>query len=54
MGVRSWWVKVVEFPITPYIRWAFEPLRVRAQSGERMRVVRAEQVEEIRAARPTA
>jgi hypothetical protein len=37
---------VVEFPITPYIRWAFEPLRVRAQSGERMRVVRADQVEE--------
>jgi hypothetical protein len=46
MGVRSWWVKVVEFPITPYLRWAFEPLRVRAQSGERMRVVRADQVEE--------
>ena len=45
IGVRSWWVKVVEFPITPYTRWAFEPLRVRAQSGERMRVVRAEQVE---------
>lgn len=46
IGVRSWWVKVVEFPITPYIRWAFEPLLVRAQSGERMRVVRGDQVEE--------
>jgi hypothetical protein len=46
LGIRSWWIKVVEFPISPYIQWAFEPLRVRAQSGERMRVVRAEQIEE--------
>ncbi|MGW5053472.1 DUF6879 family protein [Actinokineospora sp. NPDC004072] len=46
-GIRSWWIKVVETPITPYLQWAFRPLRIRAQSGERMRVVRAEQVEEF-------
>ncbi|MFD9890672.1 DUF6879 family protein [Amycolatopsis sp. NPDC059027] len=46
-GIRSWWVKVVEKPITPYIQWAFHVLRIRAQSGERMRVVREDQVRQF-------
>jgi hypothetical protein len=43
-GTRSWWIKIVEFPLTPYVQWAFQPLRIRAQSGEQMRMVRADQV----------
>lgn len=43
-GIRTWWTKIVELPITPFIQWAFHPLRVRAQSGENMRVVTADKV----------
>ncbi|WP_035281398.1 DUF6879 family protein [Actinokineospora spheciospongiae] len=43
-GIRTRWTKVVELPMTPFIQWAFHPLRVRAQSGEDMRVVEAEKV----------
>ncbi|MGX7827258.1 DUF6879 family protein [Actinokineospora sp. 24-640] len=43
-GIRTWWIKVVELPIQPYVQWSFEPLRVRAQAGEQLRIVRADEI----------
>lgn len=37
-------VRVVEQPLTPYLRWELELLRVRAECGELIRVVGPEQV----------
>jgi hypothetical protein len=43
-GIRTRWIKIVELPLTPYLRWAVHPLRVRAQAGENLRVVPADKV----------
>ncbi|MEU1876206.1 DUF6879 family protein [Streptosporangium sp. NPDC020072] len=37
-------VRVVEAPLTPYMRWELRSLRMRAECGERIRVVGAEAV----------
>ncbi|WP_329431044.1 hypothetical protein OG339_48655 (plasmid) [Streptosporangium sp. NBC_01495] len=37
-------VRVVETPLTPYMRWELHSLRIRAECGERIRVVGVEKV----------
>ncbi|WP_329084786.1 DUF6879 family protein [Streptosporangium sp. NBC_01469] len=37
-------VRVVETPLTPYIRWELHSLRLRAECGERIRVIGVEKV----------
>lgn len=41
-GFGSRRVRVVEFPITPYLQWELHALLVRAEYGEQIRVVTAE------------
>jgi hypothetical protein len=43
-GLSSYRVRVVEFPITPYVQWEFHILKARAEYGENTRVVGAELV----------
>jgi hypothetical protein len=40
----TWRVRVVERPITPYVQWELNSLRIWAEYGERIRVVSAEQI----------
>lgn len=47
LGIRTWWIKVVELPINPYTHWAFRSLRIRAQSGEQVRIVRGDQIRQF-------
>ncbi|MGW0515758.1 DUF6879 family protein [Crossiella sp. NPDC003009] len=51
-GSRYWRVRVVESPLTPYLRWELEVLRLRAACGARIRVVGPEQVEPFERAGP--
>jgi hypothetical protein len=37
-------VRVVEEPLTPYLQWELHSLRLRAECGERVRVVSADMV----------
>jgi len=37
-------VRVVETPLTPYMRWELHSLRIRAECGERIRVIDVEKV----------
>jgi hypothetical protein len=43
-GFKTWWVRVVEKPITPYLQWELHSLRLRSQCGDRIRVVPAQQL----------
>jgi hypothetical protein len=43
-GSRFCRIRVVETPLTPYLRWEVHCLRVRAQCGERIRVIPAERL----------
>jgi hypothetical protein len=43
-GSRFCRIRVIEAPLTPYLHWEVHCLRVRAQCGERIRVVPAERV----------
>jgi len=45
-------VRIVEAPISPYVQWEFQVLRVRAECGELCRVLTAAQVAEFEVARP--
>lgn len=41
LGIQHRRIRVVEFPITPYVQWEFFVLRVRVDLGEEIRVVNA-------------
>jgi uncharacterized protein DUF6879 len=43
-GSRFCRIRVVETPLTPYMHWELHCLRIRAQCGERVRVVPAERL----------
>ncbi|MBP0457712.1 DUF6879 family protein [Streptomyces montanisoli] len=45
-------VRVVEEPLTPYLQWELHALRVQGESGSPVRVVSAEKVRPLEAARP--
>ncbi|MEV4526999.1 DUF6879 family protein [Streptosporangium sp. NPDC049304] len=40
-------VRVVETPLTPYMRWELHSLRIRAECGERIRVIGVERVQAL-------
>lgn len=44
VGLASYRVRVVEFPITPYLQWELYELKMRAEYGEGIRVVGPEAV----------
>ena len=37
-GVKAWWVRIVERPITPYLQWEVHLLRLRAWCGDKIRI----------------
>jgi hypothetical protein len=45
-------VRIVEYPVTPYLQWEMHALRLRAWTGEQIRVVPAEAVNHLEAGRP--
>ncbi|WP_028648069.1 DUF6879 family protein [Nocardiopsis sp. CNT312] len=51
-GVRVHRVRVVQWPLTPYLHWELCSLRIRAQCGERVRVVGPEAVAHLERAGP--
>lgn len=44
-GFNTWWVRVAEKPITPYLQWEFHLLRLRNQCGDNVRVISLDQIE---------
>jgi hypothetical protein len=44
-GFSTWWVRVAEKPITPYLQWEFNSYLLRRQYGDKIRVVGVDQVE---------
>lgn len=44
-GFSTWWVRVVEKPISPYLQWELHLLRLRSQCGDNVRVVGLDQIE---------
>lgn len=43
-GIETRRLRVVEFPITPYLQWEMQFFRLLAEEGQDLRVLRAEQV----------
>ncbi|MEV7385937.1 DUF6879 family protein [Streptomyces sp. NPDC091215] len=52
LGVRHRRLRVVEFPITPYVQWEFFVLRVRAGLGDDIKVLDAREISDIEKERP--
>lgn len=44
LGYSSYRVRVVEFPIDPYLRWEMERFRIRVECGENIRIVGPDRV----------
>ncbi|GAB2924841.1 DUF6879 family protein [Streptomyces mayteni] len=51
-GVRQRRLRVVEFPVTPYVQWELHVLRLRVELGDDIRVVDARGVADIERERP--
>lgn len=47
LGVQQRRVRVVEFPVTPYVQWEMHVLRLRVELGESIRVLDARHLEDI-------
>ncbi|MEW2621981.1 DUF6879 family protein [Streptomyces sp. NPDC048106] len=52
LGIRHRRLRVVEFPITPYVQWEFFVLRVRADLGDDIKVLDARKISDIERDRP--
>ncbi|MFF7471824.1 DUF6879 family protein [Streptomyces sp. NPDC008092] len=52
LGVPHRRLRVVEFPITPYVQWEFFVLRVRVDVGDDIRVLDARKISDIEKDRP--
>ncbi|WP_037912624.1 DUF6879 family protein [Actinacidiphila yeochonensis] len=47
LGVVQRRLRVVEFPVTPYVQWEMHVLRLRVEVGDRMRVLDARTIADI-------
>ncbi len=52
LGVQQRRLRVVEFPVTPYVQWEFHVLRVRVELGDDIRVMDARRIADIEKDRP--
>ncbi|QIK09101.1 hypothetical protein G7Z12_26820 [Streptomyces sp. ID38640] len=52
LGVEQRRLRVVEFPVTPYVQWEMHVLRLRVELGESIRVLDARRIEDIERANP--
>ncbi|MEU5163971.1 DUF6879 family protein [Streptomyces sp. NPDC020875] len=51
-GVAHRRLRVVEFPVTPYVQWEFHVLRVRVEAGDDIKVLDARDIAHIEGIRP--
>ncbi|GAA2454071.1 DUF6879 family protein [Streptomyces macrosporus] len=51
-GVLQRRLRVVEFPVTPYVQWEFHVLRLRVELGDNIRVIDARAISDIEMHRP--
>ncbi|MFE0422011.1 DUF6879 family protein [Streptomyces sp. NPDC058953] len=51
-GVRHRRLRVVEFPVTPYVQWEFHVLRARVEMGDDIKVLDARDIAHIERIRP--
>ncbi|WP_187283319.1 DUF6879 family protein [Streptomyces sp. t39] len=51
-GVAHRRLRVVEFPVTPYVQWELHVLRVRVEAGDDIRVLDARAIADIERTRP--
>ncbi|MET9731654.1 DUF6879 family protein [Streptomyces sp. NPDC006458] len=51
-GVRHRRLRVVEFPVTPYVQWELHVLRVRVEVGDEIKVLDARAIAHIERTRP--
>ncbi|QVQ53162.1 hypothetical protein J4H86_05075 [Spiractinospora alimapuensis] len=52
LGYATQRIRVVEFPISPYLQWEIQFLRLLAEAGQDIRVLRGERAAEFEAHRP--
>lgn len=52
LGVTQRRLRVVEFPVTPYVQWELHVLRLRVDVGDRIRLLDARTIADIERARP--
>ncbi|MFF3983546.1 DUF6879 family protein [Streptomyces sp. NPDC001797] len=52
LGIPHRRLRVVEFPITPYVQWEFHVLRVRVDLGDDIKVLDARKISDIEKDRP--
>lgn len=45
-------LRVVEFPVTPYVQWELHVLRLRVDAGDRIRVLDARAIADVERKRP--
>ncbi|WP_017592545.1 DUF6879 family protein [Nocardiopsis potens] len=51
-GIATKRIRIVEFPVTPYVQWEMQFLRMLAEAGQSLRVLRAGQVAGLERQRP--
>lgn len=51
LGVKSRRLRVVEYPVTPYLQWEMQYFRLLAEAGEDLRVIDASRVRHLEADR---
>ncbi|MEV7008790.1 DUF6879 family protein [Streptosporangium sp. NPDC051022] len=52
LGILERRLRVVEFPVTPYVQWEFFVLRLRVELGDNIRVMDARNISDIEQERP--
>lgn len=52
LGILERRLRVVEFPVTPYVQWELFVLRLRVELGDRIRVLDARDIADIEQSRP--
>ncbi|MYS22517.1 hypothetical protein GA0115240_142180 [Streptomyces sp. DvalAA-14] len=52
LGVLQRRLRVVEFPVTPYVQWELHVLRLRVEVGDRIRLLDARAIRDIEKHRP--
>ncbi len=52
LGVAERRLRIVEFPLTPYLQWEMHVLRLRVELGDRIRVLDAGAIQEIEKSAP--
>ncbi|KUO13096.1 DUF6879 family protein [Streptomyces sp. DSM 15324] len=52
LGIRHRRLRVVEFPVTPYVQWELFVLRVRVEVGDDIRIIDARDISSVERTRP--